>query len=79
MISIPVCQNGCYCGGGGKEQRLNAVAGLGRNLTDADQKNYRITEWLKSRSDIKEWRIGDVFDIWHGDYEDTVENESCGS
>jgi uncharacterized protein YggL (DUF469 family) len=75
FIEEAIEANGLYCGGGGKESRLNVVVELGRDLTQADEKTNLIVEWLKSRLDVKEWRMGEVFDVWHGDYEDIDDDE----
>ena len=75
FIEEAIEANGCYCGGGGKEDKLDVVVELGRNLSDADLKKNHIIKWLISRPDVKGWKIGEVFDIWHGDYKNIDENE----
>lgn len=49
---------------------------LGRKLNDAKIQKYHIIEWLRSLPDVKNWRIGEIFDIWHEDYKDIDENEN---
>ena len=75
FIEEAIEANGCFCGGGGKEDKLDVIVELGRNLADADLKKDCIIKWLESRQDVKSWRIGEVFDIWHGDCIDTDESE----
>jgi hypothetical protein len=26
--------------------------------------------WLDARPDVQNWRLGEEFDIWHGDFQD---------
>jgi uncharacterized protein YggL (DUF469 family) len=71
--------NGCYCGGGGKEDKLDVVVELGCRIDDIASKLKRITAWLDSRPDVKHYRIGELFDIWHSnfkDMEDIIEQAS---
>ena len=77
FIEEAIEAKGCCCGGGGgKEDRLDVVVELGRNLIDTDLKKNHITKWLESRSDVKGWRIGEMFDIWNGDYKDIDKDEN---
>jgi len=62
--------NGCYCGGGGKEDKLDVVVELGRRSDDPDARLNRISAWLDARPDVEKWRVGEEFDIWYGDYKD---------
>jgi uncharacterized protein YggL (DUF469 family) len=62
--------NGCYCGGGGKENKLNVVVELGRRSDDPDARLKRITAWLEVRSDVESWKVSEEFDLWHGDFQD---------
>lgn len=62
--------NGCYCGGGGKENKLDVVVELGRRSDDPDARLKRITAWLKVRSDVESWKVSEEFDLWHGDFQD---------
>jgi uncharacterized protein YggL (DUF469 family) len=73
FIEKAIEANGCYCGGGGKEDKLGFVVELGRRSDDPAARLKRITAWLDARSDVQTWRLGEEFDIWHGDYQD-VEN-----
>jgi uncharacterized protein YggL (DUF469 family) len=29
-----------------------------------------VTAWLDARSDVQNWRVGEEFDVWHGDFQD---------
>jgi len=70
FIEEAVESNGCYCGGGGKEDKLDVVVELGRRSDDPDARVNRITAWLESRSDVETWRLGEEFDVWHGNFQD---------
>ncbi|HLA28323.1 MAG TPA: 50S ribosome-binding protein YggL [Syntrophales bacterium] len=61
---------GCYCGGGGNEDRLDVIIELGRRVDDPDGRLKKITAWLDARPDVHGWRMGEEFDIWHGNFED---------
>jgi len=62
--------NGCYCGGGGKEDKLDVVVELGPRSDDPDDKLNKITAWVDARPDVERWKVGEEFDIWHGDFQD---------
>lgn len=64
--------SGCRCGGGGHNDQLDVVVELGCLLDDPDTKLNQITAWLHSRRDVKEWQVGNMFDIWYEDYEDIL-------
>ena len=66
--------NGCYCGGGGKEDKLDVVVELGRRSDDPDARLTRIAAWLDARADVQSWRMGEEFDLWHGNFQD-IEDE----
>jgi uncharacterized protein YggL (DUF469 family) len=74
FIEEAIESNGCYCGGGGKEDKLNVVVELGRRSDDPDAKMTKITAWLDARSDVQSWRLGEEFDLWHGNFQD-IEDE----
>lgn len=70
FIEEAIESNGCYCGGGGKEDKLEVVVELGRRSDDPAARLNRITAWLDARSDVQNWRVGEEFDVWHGDFQD---------
>jgi uncharacterized protein YggL (DUF469 family) len=70
FIEEAIEANECYCGGGGKEDKLDVVVELGRRSDDPDARLKRITAWLDARPDVQNWRTGEEFDIWHGDFHD---------
>ena len=70
FIEEAIEANGCYCGGGGKEDKLDVVVGLGRRSDDPTTRMKRIMAWLDARPDVQGWRAGEEFDIWHGDFQD---------
>lgn len=66
--------NNCYCGGGGFPEKLSFIIELGRRSDNPDTRFKRIAEWLDERADIKTWKAGEEFDLWHGEYEDMTDN-----
>jgi len=70
FIEEAIEANGCYCGGGGKEDKLDVVVELGRHSDDPAARMKRITAWLDARPDVQSWRTGEEFDIWHRDFQD---------
>ena len=64
FIKEAIESNGCYCGGGGKEDMLDVVVELGHRSGDPDKKRMKITAWLDGREDVQSWRIGPEFDVW---------------
>ena len=74
FIEEAVESNGCYCGGGEKEDKLNVVVELGQRSDHPNARMARITAWLETRSDVQIWRVGEEFDLWHGNFQD-IEGE----
>ncbi|MBW1940888.1 MAG: DUF469 family protein [Deltaproteobacteria bacterium] len=72
FIDEAIESNGCYCGGGGKVDKLDVIVNLGHRSDDPDGRLNRITAWLDARADVKNWRVGEEFDIWHGDFQDIM-------
>ena len=70
FIEEAIEANGCYCGRGGKEDKLDVVVELGRRSDDPAARMKRIKAWLDARPDVQSWRTGEEFDIWHGDFQD---------
>ncbi len=64
--------NGCFCGGGGKEDTLDVIVELGRLSDDREARMKSIIAWLKARSDVQSWKIGDEFDLWNGNFEESL-------
>lgn len=62
--------NGCYCGGGMLEDKIDVVVELGTASDDPEGRFAKITAWLDARLDVEGWKAGPVFDLWHGDFED---------
>jgi len=73
FIEEAIESNGCFCGGGGKEDKLDVVVELGRRSGDPSARLKRITAWLDARPDVQSWRMGEEFDAWHGDFQDINE------
>lgn len=62
--------NGCYCGGSLSDDKVNVIVELGMKSENTEIEFTKVTAWLDERSDVKEWRAGLLFDLWHGDYND---------
>jgi uncharacterized protein YggL (DUF469 family) len=60
--------NDCCCGGSALGDRLDFVVELGLRSEDPAAKFEKITAWLDARPDVKNWKAGEEFDIWHGGY-----------
>jgi len=70
FIDEAIEANGCYCGGGGKEDRLDVVVELGRSTQNLEARSQKVTAWLDARSDVESYAVGDLFDLWHGPFQD---------
>jgi hypothetical protein len=35
-----------------------------------------IIAWLEARSDVQTWKVGDEFDLWHGNFKETGKEET---
>jgi len=73
FIEETIEANACYCGGGGKEDKLDVIVELGARSENLDAKLKKITGWLGARPDVKDWKVGQEFDLWHGDFVDMEE------
>lgn len=73
FIEDAIEANGCYCGGGGKEDKLDVIVELGRRSDDPEGRLNRITAWLDARSDVGYVKLGEEFDIWNEDYKEIME------
>jgi len=67
FIEEAIEANGCYCGGGGKEDRLDVIVELGSRSDDPEARLKCIGAWLDARPDVKTWRTSEEFDLWHGE------------
>jgi uncharacterized protein YggL (DUF469 family) len=70
FIEEAIEANECYCGGSGKEDKLDVIVELGRRSDDPAGRMRRITAWLDGRADVEGWKAGEEFDVWHGDFQD---------
>lgn len=50
--------------------KLDVIVELGRRSDDPSARMNRITAWLDARPDVQNWRTGDEFNIWHGNFQD---------
>ena len=62
--------NGCYCGGCMSDDNVDVIVELGKVTDNPEAKFAKVTEWLDARPDVEGWRKGELFDIWHGAYQD---------
>ena len=79
FIEEAIEANGCCCGGGGTAEKLSFVLELGRRWDIPDDRLKRITAWLNGRTDVQSWKVGEEFDLWHGDYEDMEDQKMRGT
>ena len=70
FIEEAIESKGCYCGGGGSEDKLDVVVELGRRSDDPAARLKRIIAWLEARPDVQNWRVGEEFDVWHENFQD---------
>src|SRR3990172_10145320 len=70
FIEKAIEANGCYCGGSGKEDKLDVIVELGHRSDDPDVRMKAITAWLDARPDVQRWRISEEFNKWHEDFRD---------
>ena len=74
FIEEAIEANDCYCGGGGKEDKLSVVVELGCTADNPDGRLAKVTAWLNQRSDVVDYRTSELFDLWHGDFNDIDED-----
>ena len=65
--------NGCYCGGGFTDDKIDVIVELGKMSENPDVKFSKITAWLDTRPDVEGWRAGPLFDLWYGNNDDIEE------
>ena len=65
--------NDCICGGGGKEDKINVFIELGREDNKLEMALEKIKSWIKSRSDIDKWYLGQVVDANYGPFNEMDE------
>jgi uncharacterized protein YggL (DUF469 family) len=68
--------NGCYCGGLLSADKIDVVVEIGRMSEDPEAKFLKVTSWLDARPDVKNWKAGPMFDVWHGNYDDIKDDHS---
>ena len=73
FIEEAIEANECYCGGGGKEDKLDVIVELGCYSKNPEAKMAKITAWLDARPDVQGYKIGGLFDIWNDNYDDIEE------
>jgi len=62
--------NGCYFGGGGKEDHLGGFIELGRTSDLPESRLEKISEWLDERTDIEKHVTGKMTDAWYGPFDE---------
>ncbi len=60
--------NGCYFGGGGKEDRLGGMIELGRSADGPEEKLRGVRGWLDTREDVQEYVTGSIADNYNGPF-----------
>jgi uncharacterized protein YggL (DUF469 family) len=68
FISDAIEANGCYCGGGGTEDRLEFVVELGRKSDNPEGRIKQICNWLDSRQNVEDYKLGELTDLWYGEF-----------
>lgn len=61
--------NGCYFGGGGKEDHLEGFIELGCTSDLPESRLEKISEWLEKRTDVEKYVTGKVTDAWYGPFD----------
>jgi uncharacterized protein YggL (DUF469 family) len=64
FIEEAIEANGCFCGGGGREDKLDMVVELGKRSSHPNVKWEKIKTWLDGRPDVKNICVSDEFDAW---------------
>jgi uncharacterized protein YggL (DUF469 family) len=52
--------------------KIKILTSASQDLIDPDKRLNKITAWLDARPDVKTWKIGEEFDVWHGDYKEII-------
>lgn len=69
FLSEAIEANGCYIGGGGQKDRFAGFIELGRMSDLPETRLKRISEWLDARSEVENYKIGNITDAWYGPFE----------
>ncbi|MGD9009689.1 MAG: 50S ribosome-binding protein YggL [Desulfobacteraceae bacterium] len=70
FLEEAIMANGCCCGGGGKEDKLDVFIELGREDNRPEVALEKIKSWIRSRSDIDKWYLGQVIDANYGPFDE---------
>jgi len=70
FIKQAIERNGCYFGGGGKEDRLEGIIELGRTSDSIEEKQKKVISWLEARNDVEKYATGKILDIWNGPFDE---------
>ena len=73
FVEEAVEANGCYCGGGGKEDKVDFIIELGCKSDERAARLSAVTAWLDARPDVQGWKMGEEFDLWRGNFQDIEE------
>lgn len=57
---------GCYCGGGGRGERLSMVVELGKGDREPLSLRENLMEWVRSSPLVRASSYSELFDLWHG-------------
>ncbi len=63
FIEEAIEANNCFCGGSGKDDKLDVIVELGRMVDNPDGKLGRVTAWLDQRMDVAGYKTGNMFDL----------------
>lgn len=65
--------NGCFCGGGLSDDKIDVIVELGKHSDDPEGRFARIVDWLNQRPDVDKWKYGPLVDLWYGKFDDIEE------
>jgi len=70
FISEAIERNGCLCGGGLSDDKIDVIVELGKMADDPEGKFIKVTEWLNNRPDVEKWKAGSFIDLWNGNFDE---------
>jgi hypothetical protein len=70
FIDDAIEANDCYCGGGGKEDHWEFIIELGCQSDKPEGRLKKICNWLDGREDVKDYKTGELIDLWYGEFFD---------
>jgi len=53
-----------------QKETLEFVVELGRRSDNPEGRLKQIRNWLDSRQDVEDYKVGELVDVWYGDFFD---------